>query len=138
MKIFAKVHPSVALSQLWIFFLFCLFFADFQWLITADAQNEIASGVVRGHEVRPELLVFASIAHLIPVLMVTLARLTVRSVNRWLNIVAGSIVLLMTFDAGGWDMIDQAVLRIAQILALLLIVYIAWVWKAESSSEEIE
>lgn len=131
MKVFTEVHPAIVLSQLWIFILFSIFFADFQWLINASALEEIASGVIRGNEVTPELLVFASIVHLIPVVMVTLSRLTVRSVNRWLNLIAGVLVLLMTIGAGGWDVADQAILRVAQIIALLLIVWNAWTWKKD-------
>jgi|GEM_PF-5932621 len=66
-RIFDAIDPKVLLSQLWIFLLFCIFFADFQWLITAGAIEAISSGVVRGYEVKPDLMLFASIVHIIPV-----------------------------------------------------------------------
>lgn len=132
MKIFAKVHPSVVLSQLWIFFLFCIFFADFQWLVTAGALEEIASGVVRGNTVTPELLVLASVVHLIPVLMVILSRLTVRAVNRWLNIIMGVFNLLIA-TSSGWTSLDQIIFKVVMVVSMLLVIWTAWTWKDDQS-----
>ncbi len=126
-KIFDPVDPKILLSTLWIFILFCIFFADFQWIITSGALVEISSGVVRGNEVSENLLVVASIVHLIPVSMVLFSRITTRKVNRWLNISMGLLVLLMT--SGGWTTPDQIIFKMVEVIALVVIIWTAVKWK---------
>jgi len=126
-KFFDPVHPKVLLSTLWIFFLFNIFFSDFQWIITPGSLDEIASGFIRGNEVTQSLLFAASVIHVMPVLMVLLSRVMKRTINRWLNISMGAFTLLLTFSSG-WDNPDQIFFKVVEVIGLLLIVWYAWKW----------
>ena len=126
-KFFDSVHPKDLLSTLWIFFLFCIFFSDFQWIVTPGSLEEISSGFIRGNEMTQDLLFIASVVHVIPVLMVLLSQVMKRTINRWLNISMGTFTLLLTFSSG-WDNPDQIFFKVVEVIGLLLIVWYAWKW----------
>jgi len=130
-KIFDPIDPKVLLSTLWIFFLFSIFFSDFQWIMTPGSLDEIASGFVRGFPMTPELLFIASVVHIIPVLMILLSRVVTRSLNRWLNISMGAFTIFLTFSSG-WDAPDQIFFKVAEVIALVLVVWVAWRWKRDA------
>lgn len=118
------------LSTLWIFLLFNIFFADFQWLITSGAIEEILSGTVRGYEMTASMLLFAAIVHEIPVLMIFLSRILKRIANRWLNISMGALNLFFVVSSG-WTTPDQIFFKVFMTISMVLVIWYAWTWPKE-------
>lgn len=132
-RILEKTDVRTLLSTLWLFVLFNIFFADFQWFVTTGAIEEILSGTVRGNQVTPNLLLIASLVHELPVLMLLLSRVLTRNINRPFNIVAGVLNFFFAVS-DGWTTPDQIFFKVVMAIGLLLIVWTAWRWPHPSSS----
>lgn len=118
---------KMLLSTLWIFVLFNVLFRDIHELVTAEAVQEILTGIVNGNQITEELIFLGAFIVEIPILMVLLSRVLKRAINRWANIVAGIITLAVTVTGALTDL-DDVFFVIVESAALLLIIWCAWKW----------
>ena len=108
------------LSTLWIFVLLNILFRDIHELLREGALQEMLTG-----QVSETTLLIAGIALQIPLLMVVLSRLMPTQINRWANIgAAGIVILVITFT--GVNDLDDMWFMVVEIIGLLSIAWVAW------------
>lgn len=115
------------LSALWIFILFNMLFRDMHELARPGFLEEILSNSANGTSASDGLLLAAGLLLQIPIGMVVLSRVLPLRTNRWANIMAGVVVGAFVIGAGTNDLDDILFVAI-EILALLLIIGLAWRW----------
>lgn len=76
---------KIILSTLWIIVMLCIKSADIIGFIEPGTLENIINGNV-GFEITPTMILVFSLLQVIPILMILVARLVRRGVNRWLNI----------------------------------------------------
>jgi hypothetical protein len=115
------------LSTLWIFVLLNMLFRDIHVFFREGLISEMATGTVNGTQVTEETLLFAGIVLEILLLMVILSRVLPYQVNRYANIIVGIIAIPLVLSSGQYDP-DDMFFAIVEIIALLVIVFTAWMW----------
>ncbi len=120
------------LSTLWIFFLLNLIFRDIHDLFRPGLLEQMMTGVVNGTQVTDELLLLGGIMVEIPISMVLLSRLLNYRLNRWANIIAGSITLTSIIANKPIDL-DDVFFTTIEIIALGAIVWLAWQWRKQEA-----
>jgi hypothetical protein len=119
------------LSAIWIFAVLNYLYCDVMGLMDADILVQVASGVVDGLAMTPELLLVGSILMEIPIAMTLASRLLERRANRVANIAAGSLMTLVQAASllVGSATIYYQFFSVIEISATLFIVWTAWNWK---------
>lgn len=116
------------LSTLWIFVLFNMTWADIIGYIEPGTLEAMLAGDF-GIEITPTLVVVISLVQAIPIAMIAVSRLlNNQRVNRWANIVAGTLTLLYITGGGSWDKTSYIVFVSIEIVGLLSIIWSAWKW----------
>ena len=130
-KLLGKEFIKVKLSLLWLFAMLNYIYADIMTVMDSTVLNELLTGVVGGMEITPTFLFFGAILMEIPIAMVFLSLFLKYNVNRWANIVAGSIKTLVVFATlfVGIPTSYYAFFAIIEIITTSSIVYLAWRWK---------
>ena len=90
-KIFGEDYVKVKLSLLWLFVMLNYIYADILSLMDAAVLNELIAGVAGDLQITPTFLFFGAILMEIPIAMIILSLILKHKVNRWANIIAGSI-----------------------------------------------
>lgn len=88
--------------------------------------EEMISGVVNGVKITDELILFGGFLAEIPILMVLLTRILNDKANKWANIMASIITMLVLLSALPSADLDDIFFMIIEIAAFLLIIRIAW------------
>ncbi|SEL50698.1 hypothetical protein SAMN04487910_2665 [Aquimarina amphilecti] len=121
-----KIKPQTLLSTLWIFVLLNIIFRDLHQFVKSEFIEEIMTGTVNGIEITDELMLLGGFLAEIPILMVLLSRILSENVNKWANIIAG-IITLVVFATGIPSLdIDDAFHMAIETTAILWIFRIAW------------
>lgn len=94
-----KLDMQVTLSTLWIFVMFNYLYCDILALMDPGLLNQFMTGNVGGIHVTQGFLLGASILMEIPIAMVLLSRVLKYRVNRWSNIIAGTIMTAVQFSS---------------------------------------
>lgn len=115
------------LSTLWIFVLLNVTFRDIHEFFRPALREEMMTGVVNGVHITEELLLLGGIGMEILIAMVILSRVLPYRVNRWANIIVGPISIPLLLSSGIHDLDDMFFFAI-EIVALLLIAWLAWTW----------
>ena len=118
------------LSTLWAFLLFNYIYCD---LFTAFdprvMKSLVATGISGGMEFTQGFLLSFSILMEIPIAMFLLSRILKYSVNRWSNIIAGVImVIVQTYSLFNPSTGYYLFFSIIEIACLLWIIWSAWKW----------
>lgn len=121
-----KNKPQVLLSTLWIFILLNMVFRDIHQLGKKSFIEEILTGVVNGFEITDELMLFGGFLAEIPILMVLLSRILKDKVNKWSNIFASVITMLVLISGLPSADMDDVFFLIFEVVAFLAIIRIAW------------
>jgi len=121
---------EVTLSTLWAFLLFNYIYCD---LFTAFdprvMKSLVATGTSGGMEFTQGFLLSFSILMEIPIAMFLLSRILKYSVNRWSNIIAGVImVIVQTYSLFNPSTGYYLFFSIIEIACLLWIIWSAWKW----------
>jgi hypothetical protein len=127
-KLIEVQDKKIILSTLWIVVMFSIKSADIIGFIEPGTLENIINGDV-GFELTPALILVFSLLQVIPILMILVARLFHRSVNRWLNIGASVLTLLYVLGGGNWESTSYYVFAVVEVVAMLLIIWQAWSWK---------
>ena len=115
------------LSTLWIFVLFNMIFRDLHEFGRPGFLKEIMTGTVNGVQITEGLLLIGGIMVEIPISMVLLSRILKYRINRWANIIAGAITIVLVINNGARDL-DDVFFATIEVLSLSLIVWCAWKW----------
>lgn len=121
-----KIKPQTLLSTLWIFVLLNMVFRDLHQFGKAGFIEEMMSGLVNGVKITDELMLFGGFLAEIPILMVLLSRILNDKANKWANIIASVITMLVLLSALPSADMDDVFFMIIEVVAFLLIIRIAW------------
>lgn len=119
---------KIILSTLWVFVVFNIAFADIIGFIEPGTLEKILNEDT-GFDLTPAIILIFSLFQVIPIAMIVVARLFRRDVNRWLNIVASVLTLLYVLGGGNWESTSYAVFASFEVVAMLVIIWLAWRWK---------
>ncbi|MGB5387337.1 MAG: DUF6326 family protein [Eudoraea sp.] len=121
-----KIKPQTLLSTLWIFILLNMVFRDLHQLGNKSFLEEIMTGVVNGVEITDELMLIGGFLAEIPILMVLLSRILSNKVNKWANIIASIITMLVLFSGLASADMDDVFFMIIEAAAFVVIIVTAW------------
>lgn len=119
---------KVKLSTLWIVAMFALLAADVLSLYIPGTNDEVTQ--FAGETPIPLVMVIAAILMGIPIVMIFVARVLPRGVNRWANI-AAAIITIVFVIGGGSTYPHYIFLATIEVVSLLLITWNAWRWPVE-------
>ena len=128
-KLIEVQDKKVLLSSLWIFVMFCIAYADLIGFIEPGTLEKIINGNV-GFTLTPAIILIFSLFQAIPIAMIPVSRWFRRDVNRWLNIAASMLTLLYVLGGGNWESTSYVVFASLEVVALLVIIWLAWNWRA--------
>ena len=123
---------KATLSTLWIFLLFNITFHHLHDFFRPGLLEEMMTGIVDGNQVTDELILVGSIMMEIPIAMVLLSRILNYRVNRWLNIIAGTIAISLIIGTGVKDL-DDIFFAIIEVVSVSIIIWTAWKWSKKES-----
>jgi hypothetical protein len=118
------------LSSLWIVVMFALLAADVLSSYIPGAHEEMAE--FAGEIPIPQLMLGGAILMSIPIVMIFLARVLKRSVNRWANIIAAGITIVYVIG-GGSTYPHYIFLATIEVVSMLLIIWYAWRWSPQET-----
>lgn len=121
-----KIKPQDLLSTLWIFILLNMVFRDLHQLGKKGFLDEIMSGEVNGIVITDELMLVGGILAEIPILMVLLSKILNNNANKWTNILAGLITMVVFATAIPTSDMDDIFHMIIEVIAILWIFKVSW------------
>jgi hypothetical protein len=120
------------LSALWLFAMLNYLYCDLVALMDADLLRQFLAGEVDGLQMSQGFLMAGSVLMEIPIAMTLLSRFAGHRLNRWANLVAGSVMtaaqaatLLL-----GTPTMYYLFFSIIEIVCTATIVRLAWTWRA--------
>ncbi len=120
------------LSTLWIFFLLNMIFRDIHDLFRPGLLEEMMTGIVNGTQVTDGVLLVGGIMVEIPISMVVLSRVLKYRLNRWANIIVGSITLASVIGKKPIDL-DDVFFTTIGFITLVIIIWLAWKWRKQEA-----
>ena len=131
-KTTAMRDTKILLSLLWIFFSFTFVYADVRSSLEPGVLEETMTGYVAGGTVQitQGFLLGTAIIWEIPFVMIVLSWVLKYRANRWANIIAGTIMVVLQIGSLflGSPSLQYIFYSIMNIACLLLIVWNAWKW----------
>ncbi len=128
-----KIKSQSLLSTLWIFVLFNMIFRDLHEFLNQGYVEELMALTIS-----EETMLFYGFILEIPISMVVLSRILKNSLNRWVNMVSASIVMLGTLSTLVSADMDDVLFTMANTIAFIAIIYTAWKMASRNDSKEIE
>lgn len=129
------IRPQVLLSTLWVFVLLNMIFRDLHQLGHPGFIEEMMSGVINGVKITDELMLLGGFLAEIPIIMVLLSRILGETSNKWANIIASVITLLVLISAFPSADMDDIFFMIIEVIALVAIIRIAWILPSWGNTE---
>lgn len=129
-----KINVKFKISALWISLMFCYTYGDIFGFFVPGRIAEIQSGIFGLGAITQGALLGTSIVLAVPSLMVFLSLVLIPKVNRWLNIVVGTVFIFgpaLTMQ-GSWTF--YKFYSVIEILLTVLIVWYAWQWPKNNPS----
>ena len=129
----SKMNPKILLILLWVFYTVNFMYCDTLSKLEPGVLKEIMSGVTGGGSVKitEGFSLGTAVMFEIPFLMIVLSWVLKYRTNRWVNIIAGT--LLVVVQIGSLFLGVPSPMYIfystVEIAALLLIVWKAWKWQ---------
>ena len=127
----ATLDRRILLSTLWIFAMFNYLYCDVAQGMDANFLKQYISGTVNGMQFTEATLLAAGILMEIPILMILLSRVLKYKPNRWVNIIAGSIMSIvqtLTLFAGK-PTLYYVFFSAIEIASTALVVWFAARWR---------
>ena len=123
---------KIKLSGLWAAMMFCFAYADILAHMRSDIVQGILAGELAGIKITPEALIASAILMLIPILMIFLSLALNDKVDRWLNIILGTVYAIvnlstMLMTGGGWTY--YYIFAVVEVAISVIIVWFSWKWK---------
>ena len=121
-----KIKSQTLLSTLWVYILLNMVFRDIHQFVKAGFLAEIMTGVVNGVKITEELMLFGGFLAEVPIIMVLLSRILTDKINKWANITASVITMLVLMSALPSADMDDVFFMIVEVVAFMAIIRIAW------------
>lgn len=121
------------LSTLWVFLSVNYIYCDVLSHMDPVTLRELNSGTVGSIPVTQGFLLSAALMMQIPFLMIVLSRVLPYRVNRWANIIAGAIMVVIqlgTMGMGTPPTLHYWFYSAVEVIANLIVVWYAWKWTA--------
>ena len=112
------------ISTLWIFVMFNMLAADIFGFMLPGVLEEIISGTLG---ITEALMLIPAVMIEIPILMIFLSRILKYKANRLANIIAVAITIFFVVGMGSITLVYIFFATI-EVVAMLLIVWLAWKW----------
>lgn len=127
------------LSTLWIFLAANYIYCDHLSLMEPGVVNGLMMGQIGSIQITQIFLLSAALIIEIPIMMIVLARVLKYRVNRWVNIIAGVLMVVIQVGSMGFGTASTLVYvcySTLEIVFNLLIVWLAWKWRNPESQPE--
>lgn len=121
-----KISSQALLSTLWVFILLNMIFRDLHQFGKSGFIEEMMKGVVNGVIITEELMLLGGFLAEIPILMVLLSRILPDKANKWANVIASVITMLVLVSALPSADMDDIFFLIFEVVAFISIMIIAW------------
>jgi len=118
--------PETIISTLWIFVLLNITFRDFHQLGSPGFLEGMIRGEVNGMKITDQLALIGGVLVEIPILMVLLSRILDDQWNKWSNVVAGIITLIVFATALPYADMDDIFHFVFELGAIGWIFILAW------------
>lgn len=123
-----KIDTKALLSTLWIVVMINMLKADILSLFIPGAADEVAKTAASAGASIHQLMLGAAIIGQLAIAMIILSRVLKYSLNRWVNIVVG--IVIIAYIWGGMASYPHYIfIASVETLCLLLIVWFAWKWR---------
>ncbi|HSL21026.1 MAG TPA: DUF6326 family protein [Vicinamibacterales bacterium] len=126
-------RAKMLLSTLWIFAVFNYLYADVLTLMDAETLKMIMAGQVGSVPMTRGVLLGAAVLVETAIAMALLSRVLEYRVNRWANIIAGTIhtaaVALSLFAGGGTPALYYVFFATIEVACTVFIIWFAWRWR---------
>lgn len=126
-----KIPLPLKLAALWTSMMFCFVYGDYLGLYVPGVLDGIRSANTPLGETTPALLLAFALSMAIPALMIAASVFLRPGPNRWLNLIVGSLYLLIIlstlFTTGLWSLF-YLFLGILEGIIALTVIYKAWKW----------
>jgi hypothetical protein len=127
-----KVNVKTKLSALWIAAMFCYLYADVLAFFAPGTLEELIAGNAGGIPIDDFFLLASALFMIPPIVMIFLSLVLEVRVNRWVNIVVGTIytliALFMVISAASVGSVGYLVYGSVEAVLTALVVWFAWKW----------
>ncbi len=131
-----KIPVQIKISALWASAMFCYIYADYFGLYVPGNLQAMLKGKMGPLGATTQgVLLGTSVVMAIPSVMIFLSVALKRNVNRWLNIIFGSIytvIILITM----WEWVFYIFFGVIEVALTGLVVWYAWTWRASPAVEQ--
>ncbi len=122
---------NVIFSTLWIFATFNYLYCDILGFFDADILNKLLTGHMGSIQLTQGFLLASSVLMEIPISMIVLSRVLKYTVNRWVNIIAATIMTVVQISSlfsGTTPTVYYIFFSLIEISCTLYIAWHAWKW----------
>jgi hypothetical protein len=130
-KSIEALDKKAVLSTLWIFLAVNYIYCDHLGNMEPGAIKGLLAGQIGNLPVTQEFLLAAALTLQIPFLMIVLSRVLKVRVNRWVNIIAATIMIIIQVATMGMGIAPSLVYLFysaIEIACNLFIIWYAWRW----------
>ncbi len=121
------------LSSLWVFVFLNMIFRDLHELGRPGFLEEVMTGVVDGIQITDGLMLVGGIMIAVPLLIIPLIQFLSFKANRLANLSIGVLHLVITIGVNRAPDLDDVFFAVIELIALLLIIRLAWTWKKDTA-----
>ncbi|RPI93257.1 MAG: hypothetical protein EHM40_10415 [Chloroflexi bacterium] len=132
-KVTTPVDIKTILSTLWVFLAVNYIYCDHLGIMEPGMVNDLLTGQIGSVQITQEFLLGAAILLEIPFAMIVLPRVLKYGVNRWTNISAAAVLILVQLGTMGMGSAPSPVYLFysaIEIACNLVIIWLAWRWNA--------
>lgn len=130
-----KINVKIKLSALWVTLMLFYIYADILGFYSPGVIEKVVSGEIGGFQISDGVLFIMAIWMAVPSLMVFLSLALKANANRWVNILAAIVslvVLAATFFTGEFTA-RYAFQAVIEAVLIVMILWQAWRWPEEQN-----
>ncbi|NQW31395.1 MAG: hypothetical protein HQ468_01590 [Actinomycetales bacterium] len=131
-----KIDVRLRMAALWASTMFLFVYVDLFSLYRPDVRQGLEDGTVGGFEVGQTFLLGVTLYVTVPCLMISLALILPRQINRAVSIVFAAFYAITIAGAaiGEWSywLVGSAI----EVVLLSLVIHHAWTWRAQAELKQ--
>lgn len=130
-----KINVKLKLSAIWVTLMLFYIYADILGFYTPGTIEQVVSEEIGGVQITEGFLLVMAIWMAVPSVMVFLSLALKAKVNRWVNIVAAIVSMLVlgaTFFAGEFS-VRYTFQAVVEGVLMVLILWYAWKWPTKDA-----
>ncbi|NMH88699.1 DUF6326 family protein [Flavivirga algicola] len=124
------------LSFLWVYVLMNIIIKDIHDLFRPGLLKEMQNGIVNGNTITEELMLIGGILLELPILMIVLSQLLPYKSNKWLNVCAANLSILILFMNPPNDLDDGFFLIMTTVGLIAITVFAFKYYKTTSNTNK--